>query len=117
MATSTNSSKVMKDPKSHNIYIREDKGVTSSLKSNSLADAKRSGTTRNNTMISGKGQGAVERSLGHAKYETTAFISEEGLRSDASMVYNPQPTILGIALEESNLEEMHYHHISFHKGM
>ena len=67
-------------------------------------------------MISGKGVAGVERSLGHPKYETTAFISEEGLRSDASMVFNPQATILGIALEEGNMEEMHYHLISFHKG-
>lgn len=32
----------------------------------------------------------LERSLGYGKYDTTALVSEEGIRSDASMVYNPQ---------------------------
>ena len=70
-------------------------------------------------MITTKAQGA-ERSLGQ-KYETTAFISEEGLRSDASMVlqnhFNPQATILDLCREEVNIEEIHYIQVSLNKGI
>lgn len=44
---------------------------------------------------------------GANKYETTAIISEEGLRSDMSLRYQ-HPTIQDVAREEKNIEELHF---------
>lgn len=46
-------------------------------------------------------------SLNYPKYDTTAIISEEGLRSDMSLRM-PLPTVWDIAKEEKNIEELHF---------
>jgi hypothetical protein len=55
-------------------------------------------------MMSTKGQ-VVERSL-PGKYETTALISEEGIRSEASVAQIF--SIKEFLKEQSNVEEFHY---------
>lgn len=66
-------------------------------------------------MMSTKNHGN-ERSLGN-KYETTAIVSEEGIRSEASMQFNPINAFPDLAREDRGVEEFHYMQVFIQKGM